>query len=145
MDLRGILARNIIAIRRELGLSQERLAADSKIDRAYFSKIERGIANTGIMLIGRIVSALGVEPAALFKAPTGRKRRAAKARGDTKRSRRRKVLAALDHAHVSRIERGNQLRRTAADRKARGRSAVSQWNYSSPCPSADTARPLRVP
>ena len=50
-----------LAIRRareERGISQEALAADSHIDRAYMGHIERGNQNIGVIHLHRIAMAL---------------------------------------------------------------------------------------
>lgn len=50
-----------LAIRRardERGISQETLAADSHIDRAYMGHIERGNQNIGVIHLHRIATAL---------------------------------------------------------------------------------------
>ena len=44
----------------ELGLSQEALAHNAKIDRSYVSSIERGKQNVGLMLAMQIANALGL-------------------------------------------------------------------------------------
>lgn len=47
-------------------LSQEAFAIAAKIDRTYYSKIERGRANVSLVVIERVVKALGVDLADLF-------------------------------------------------------------------------------
>lgn len=78
MDLRPILATNLRRIRHEKGLSQEALAHDAGVDRAHVSKIERGLTQVGIEIIGKFVDVLGVDPAEFFRMPPkrGRKRQA---------------------------------------------------------------------
>ena len=51
------------------GISQERLAADSGVDRAYISELERKLANPSIPLLDRIAETLGVPLADLFEQP----------------------------------------------------------------------------
>jgi len=51
------------------GLSQERLAVDGSIDRAYIGGLEREEANPTVDLLDRLAGALGVPIAALFVEP----------------------------------------------------------------------------
>lgn len=48
------------------GLSQERLAFDSKIDLTYLGGIERGRRNPSLMVMVRIADALGEDVKALI-------------------------------------------------------------------------------
>jgi transcriptional regulator with XRE-family HTH domain len=64
-DVRGQLGRTIQKLRRSRKLSQEALAHIAGIDRAYMSRIERGLPNLGIEMIVRLSKALGVTPADL--------------------------------------------------------------------------------
>ena len=50
------------------GLTQERLAEESGLDRTYISDIERGIRNPGIKNIVKIANALETSAAQLFRA-----------------------------------------------------------------------------
>jgi transcriptional regulator with XRE-family HTH domain len=72
MDLRQILATNLRRIRHEKGISQEQLALEAEVDRAHVSKIERGLTQVGIEIIGKFVDVLGVEPAEFFRLPQKR-------------------------------------------------------------------------
>lgn len=57
----------VVRKRRELaGFSQEGFAASAKIDRTYYSKIERGRANVSLLVIERLTKALRVTAAELF-------------------------------------------------------------------------------
>jgi transcriptional regulator with XRE-family HTH domain len=56
------------AMRERAGISQERFATLAKIDRTYYSKIERGRANVSLEVIGRIAKGLDVEFGELFRA-----------------------------------------------------------------------------
>jgi transcriptional regulator with XRE-family HTH domain len=69
MNGRALLAWNLRRLRTERGVSQERLAADTGIDRAYVSEIERELANPTIDLLDRMAELLGVGVAAFFVEP----------------------------------------------------------------------------
>jgi transcriptional regulator with XRE-family HTH domain len=68
MDGRALLAKNLKRIRLSRRISQERLAADSGIDRAYVSEIERGQGNATIDLLDRLAGVLEVEIGELLSA-----------------------------------------------------------------------------
>ena len=69
MDARSLLGWNVRALRSERGLSQERLAADSGIDRAYVSELERGVVAASVDMMDRLAVVLDVPVAALLAAP----------------------------------------------------------------------------
>lgn len=69
MGGRSLLAWNLRLLRTAKGLSQERLAADAGVDRAWVSELEREQGNTSVDLLERLASALGVPIAALFSEP----------------------------------------------------------------------------
>lgn len=48
-------------------MSQEQLALDAGMKRAYLSDLERGTRNPSIRALERLANALGVEPAELVK------------------------------------------------------------------------------
>lgn len=54
--------RNLRAIRKSRGISQERLAHDSGIDRSYVGKIERGQVNVSIEKIYILANCLKCSP-----------------------------------------------------------------------------------
>jgi len=54
--------RNLRAIRKSKGLSQERLAHESGIDRSYVGKIERGEVNTTVEKIYLLARCLKCSP-----------------------------------------------------------------------------------
>ncbi|TDW31738.1 helix-turn-helix protein [Rhizobium azibense] len=70
MKGRELLAWNVRHLRVQRGLSQEVLAADASVDRAYLAKVERHEANTGVDVLDKLAFALGVEIADLFARPT---------------------------------------------------------------------------
>ena len=69
MNGRALVAWNLRKLRTERGLSQERLAADSGVDRAYVSELERGIGNASVDLLDRLADLLRVEIGAFFVKP----------------------------------------------------------------------------
>lgn len=65
-DVRAQLGRTIQKLRRSRRLSQEELAHIAGIDRAYMSRIERGLPDLGIEMLVRLSKALGVKPSDLL-------------------------------------------------------------------------------
>ena len=57
-DWSARLGSNVRRLRLEKGLSQEKLAFDSKIDLTYLGGIERGRRNPSLMVMVRVASAL---------------------------------------------------------------------------------------
>ncbi|WP_201281881.1 helix-turn-helix domain-containing protein [Alteromonas sp. KUL106] len=56
----------IAHIRRAKGLSQEKLAEMTELDRTYISSIERGKRNVSLINIVRVAKALNCPPSELF-------------------------------------------------------------------------------
>jgi transcriptional regulator with XRE-family HTH domain len=69
MNARALVAWNLRRLRVERGLSQEKLAADVGIDRAYCGGLERRSENPTIDLLDRIAATLKVPLAELFVEP----------------------------------------------------------------------------
>lgn len=69
MNGRALLAWNVRKARAERGISQEKLAADSGIDRAYLSEIETEKANVGLDVLDRLANCLGLAIAELLAKP----------------------------------------------------------------------------
>ncbi len=69
MELPQIFGSNVREHRKRLGLSQEQLALDAEMKRSYVSDLERGARNPSLRAIGRLASALRVEPWALLQPP----------------------------------------------------------------------------
>lgn len=69
MKARALVAWNLRRLRVERGVSQERLAADAGIDRAYLGGLERQAENPTVDLLDRVAAVLGVPMAELFVAP----------------------------------------------------------------------------
>jgi transcriptional regulator with XRE-family HTH domain len=77
MDLRPLFATNLRRICHQRKLSQEGLAHDAGVDRAYLSRVERGVTYVGLEIIGKLADVLDVDPAEFFRRPTrsgGRKK-----------------------------------------------------------------------
>ena len=66
MNARDILAKNLRALRRTKGWSQEELADRAQIDRTYVSALERCIYAASVDVLDRLANALGVTVATLF-------------------------------------------------------------------------------
>jgi transcriptional regulator with XRE-family HTH domain len=75
MDLRQLFAANLRRMRHAQGISQEQLAHDAGVDRAYMSRVERGVTFVGLEIIGKLAAVLGVDPAEFFKKPVRRARK----------------------------------------------------------------------
>lgn len=70
MNGRALVAWNLRKLRTERGISQERLAADTGVDRAYVSELERGLGNASVDLLDRLAAIMRVPIAAFFTEPT---------------------------------------------------------------------------
>lgn len=66
MDIQKVFANNVRKYRRAAKLSQEKLAELSGLHRTYIGGIEQRRVNVSLKNIGKIASALGVDPAVLF-------------------------------------------------------------------------------
>lgn len=69
MNGRALVAWNLRKLRTERGISQERLAADTGVDRAYVSELERGRGNASVDLLDRLAEVLRVPLADFFVEP----------------------------------------------------------------------------
>ena len=63
------MAWNLRRVRVAAGISQERLAADAGVDRAYLGGLERQTENPTVDLLDRVASTLQVPLAELFMQP----------------------------------------------------------------------------
>jgi transcriptional regulator with XRE-family HTH domain len=59
-DWRVVLGRNVRQLRRQRGLTQEKLAFEAKIDLTYMGGIERGKRNPSLLVMARIADVLSV-------------------------------------------------------------------------------------
>ena len=64
--LKLALSDNIKRIRKEQGISQEKLALKADVDRSYMSELERCLANPSIDSLVKISNALNVSPGELL-------------------------------------------------------------------------------
>jgi transcriptional regulator with XRE-family HTH domain len=69
MDLRQLFATNLRRIRHERKISQEQLAHDAGVDRAYLSRVERAVTYVGLEIIEKVAGVLEVDPAEFFRRP----------------------------------------------------------------------------
>ncbi len=67
MELRRILARNVLRRRKALDLSQEELADLAGMDRTWLSQLETTKAAVSIDIIEKIARAFEVDPAELLR------------------------------------------------------------------------------
>lgn len=61
-DLRPAFGAKVRTLRTALGLTQEQLAERAALHWTYVSGVERGVRNPGLNIIGKLASALEVEP-----------------------------------------------------------------------------------
>lgn len=69
MNGRALVAWNLRRLRTERGVSQERLAADAGVDRAYVSELERELGNASVDLLDRLAAVLNVAVGEFLAAP----------------------------------------------------------------------------
>lgn len=69
MTGRALLAWNLRRVRVAAGISQERLAADAGVDRAYLGGLERKTENPTVDLLDRVAVTLRVPLTELFLQP----------------------------------------------------------------------------
>jgi transcriptional regulator with XRE-family HTH domain len=70
MDLRQLFAMNLRRIRHARKVSQEQLANDAEVDRAYLSRVERAVTYVGLEIIEKLAAVLEVDPAEFFRRPS---------------------------------------------------------------------------
>lgn len=59
-EVRHTLSVNIKALRKDLGLAQERLALEAGVDRTVVSKIEREVSNPSLEILVKLATILEV-------------------------------------------------------------------------------------
>ena len=67
MSIRKEFGRVLREARKKRGISQERLALDSGMDRAYVSRLERGVTQPTLETIFRLSGVLGITPSVLVR------------------------------------------------------------------------------
>lgn len=67
MDMRKLVGRNLVRLRREKGLTQEELEARSGFSQQYLSGVERGKRNPTVITIYELAQALGVSHMELMR------------------------------------------------------------------------------
>lgn len=67
MDWETIVGDNVRRLRREKGLTQEKLASAAEIDLRYLGSIERGKGNPSILVLAKVAGVLGVHPSDLLR------------------------------------------------------------------------------
>lgn len=60
--MQSIFGEVIRSCRKEKGISQEKLSADSNLQRTFISRLERGLTQPTLVTIFELAQALGVEP-----------------------------------------------------------------------------------
>ncbi len=68
MSLVATFGKNLRAARKSLGWTQEHLAFEAGIKRAYLSEIESGKRNVSLDVVEKLAKAIGAEPSALMTA-----------------------------------------------------------------------------
>ena len=81
MNGRALLAWNLRRLRSERGISQELLAADAGVDRAYVSEIERELGNATLDMLDKLAGLLDVPLWELFREPEAGAKRPQTLRG----------------------------------------------------------------
>ncbi|TXG83940.1 MAG: XRE family transcriptional regulator [Sphingomonadales bacterium] len=66
-DWRAIVGKNVRRFRQRADMTQEQLAFAAEIDLTYVGGIERGKRNPSVLVLVRIATALGTEPAELLR------------------------------------------------------------------------------
>lgn len=66
-DPRVVFGRQLAALRRQAGMSQEALALESGLARSYLGGVERGQRNIALLNICRLAAALSVRPSDLLQ------------------------------------------------------------------------------
>lgn len=75
MKGRALFAWNLRRLRLERDISQERLAADSEVDRAYISELENKRGNPTVDFLDKLAAVLDVELHEFFRPPAPNEKR----------------------------------------------------------------------
>lgn len=87
MKGRALVAWNLRRVRVQRGISQEKLAADAAVDRAYLGGLERQEENPTVDLLDRIAEALSISIGEFFVEPRPGEEPPAPLRGGRRRAR----------------------------------------------------------
>jgi transcriptional regulator with XRE-family HTH domain len=66
MTLEEILGNNVRGFRKRLAMTQSALAGKANIDTTWLGHVERGSANVKLAMLGKLASALKVDPSVLL-------------------------------------------------------------------------------
>ena len=66
VSAREVLAVNMVALRKEVGWSQEDLALEAQLHRTFIAHVERQVRNISLDNVEKIADALGVSVAVLL-------------------------------------------------------------------------------
>ncbi len=69
LSMRELVALNLVRLRRDLGISQDDLAAKAELHRTLVAKVERQHRNITIDNLEKLAQGLNVHPAELFRDP----------------------------------------------------------------------------
>ena len=71
---RDVFAANLRRLRNAKGLAQDDLAYEAEVSRSYLSQLEKGAFYASLKIVGKLATALDVEPAELLRLPAKRGR-----------------------------------------------------------------------
>lgn len=66
MDLKKLIGNRITVLRKEKGLSQQKLAIDAGLERSHLTNIENGNKNISLSTLEKIFNALDTNPSEFF-------------------------------------------------------------------------------
>ncbi|WP_201413761.1 helix-turn-helix domain-containing protein [Mesorhizobium sp. J8] len=67
MDLKEVMAINLRRLRHDQDLTQEELAARAELSMRYVGSIERAQVSASVSVLGRLATALNVDPCDLIR------------------------------------------------------------------------------
>ena len=68
-DIKWLIGNRIRDLRREKGLSQEKLGSKAKLHYTYIGAVERGEKNVSVLTLDKITRALGIRIGEIFSLP----------------------------------------------------------------------------
>src|SRR5687768_3057438 len=71
VEIRRAIGQELLAARLDQGISQQRLADATGIDRSYLARVEAGTASASVDILERIAAGLGGDLSVRFFAGTG--------------------------------------------------------------------------